>query len=65
MLTLPQECTAIISPPISPRAKPCIFSLGARTAREVIGYLFGPPAWRPDKPGAIATPPADAVTHSG
>ena len=38
---------------------------GARTAREVIGYLFGPPAWRPDKPGAIAAPPADAITHSG
>jgi len=27
---------------------------GARTAREAIGYLFGPPAWRPDRPGAIA-----------
>ena len=38
---------------------------GARTAREVIGTLFAPPAWRSDKQSAIAAPPADAVTHSG
>ena len=38
--------------------------LGARTAREAIGYLFGPPAWRSDRPGAIAGTPADAVTPS-
>ena len=38
--------------------------LGARTAREAIGYLFGPPAWRSDRLGAIAGTPADAVTHS-
>jgi len=33
--------------------------LGARTLREVIGYLFGPPAWRPDKTVAITAVPAD------
>jgi hypothetical protein len=33
--------------------------LGARTGREVIGYLFGPPAWRPDKTVAIAAAPVD------
>ena len=38
--------------------------LGARTGREVIGYLFGPPAWRSDRPGAIAGAPTDAVTPS-
>jgi sterol desaturase/sphingolipid hydroxylase (fatty acid hydroxylase superfamily) len=27
---------------------------GAHTAREAIGYLFGPPAWRPDRAGAIS-----------
>jgi sterol desaturase/sphingolipid hydroxylase (fatty acid hydroxylase superfamily) len=37
---------------------------GARTVREVIGYLVGPPAWRPDKRGAVRATPADAVTHS-
>jgi sterol desaturase/sphingolipid hydroxylase (fatty acid hydroxylase superfamily) len=26
---------------------------GARSGREAIGYLFGPPAWRPDGPRAI------------
>jgi sterol desaturase/sphingolipid hydroxylase (fatty acid hydroxylase superfamily) len=33
---------------------------GARTWREAIGYLFGPPAWRPDRSSAMATTPADA-----
>jgi sterol desaturase/sphingolipid hydroxylase (fatty acid hydroxylase superfamily) len=31
---------------------------GVRTGREAIGYLFGPPAWRPD---AIAAAPAAAA----
>jgi sterol desaturase/sphingolipid hydroxylase (fatty acid hydroxylase superfamily) len=36
----------------------------ARTAREVIGTLFAPPAWRSAKQSAIDAPPADAVAHA-
>ena len=28
---------------------------GARSGREVMGYLFGPPGWQPDGPGARRT----------
>ena len=34
---------------------------GVRTGREAIGYLFGPPAWQPDRPDAIAAAPAAAA----